>query len=83
MNQERIHRVIAALAPRLGPGEVADGVVEEVAATLGARAVAVMLFDEKRDRMSLVRAVGYPPAVLDRWTNVPLREMPLVVPSGT
>jgi PAS domain S-box-containing protein len=64
---QRIHRVVAALSHRLTAEEVADALVHEVAAALGARAASVFLFDESRDRTVAVRMVGYPEEVIARW----------------
>jgi len=64
---QRIHRIVAALSHRVTPGDVAEALVHEVAAALGARAASVFVFDESRDRSVVVRTVGYPPEVLADW----------------
>ncbi|MCU1279826.1 MAG: Sensory box histidine kinase, partial [bacterium] len=73
-----LHRVIAALSHRLTPEEVADGVVREATSVFGASACMVSLFDEERDRVRVIAALGYPPSVSDRWTARPLADFPVV-----
>jgi len=74
----RIHRVVAALSHRVTAADVAEALVHEVAAVLGARAVAVFLFDDERKRIVTVRTVGYPAGVLERWSLLSVEESPLL-----
>jgi PAS domain S-box-containing protein len=74
-----MHRVVAALSHRLTPEEVADGVVREARAVLGASACMVTLFDEALDRVRVVASLGYPASVSERWTGRSMSEFPLVV----
>jgi PAS domain S-box-containing protein len=76
---QRIHRVVAAVAARVTPDEVADALVREIAATLGAVAASVFLFDETRQRIVRVRAVGYPESVIERWSTLSI-DGPLLGP---
>lgn len=68
----RLHTVTAALTRAVTPGDVARVVLEDLVETTGALAGSVLLFIESPDVLDLVGAVGYPPAVLDAWQQVPI-----------
>jgi PAS domain S-box-containing protein len=75
---QRIHRVVAALSHRVTADEVADALVHEVAGALGAAAASVFLFDDERNCIVSVRAVGYSEDVLERWRGWPIDSSPLL-----
>src|SRR5207249_177777 len=52
--------------------EVAGVVIERGFAVLGARAGSVALLERGRETLRVVRAVGYPDDVLDRWHSIPI-----------
>jgi signal transduction histidine kinase len=66
----RLQQVTSALSESLTPNQVADVVVHQGIATLGARAGSIMLLTD--DRLSLLAAVGYPPEILEQWHSFPL-----------
>jgi PAS domain S-box-containing protein len=69
---EALHAVTARLATALTPGEVAQAVVSEGVAALGARSGAVALLDAARGELHVVQAVGYPPEAMERFRSMPL-----------
>jgi hypothetical protein len=75
---QRIHQVVAALSQRVTATEIADTMVHEVAAALGARAASVFLFDDARDRTVVLRTVGYPEELLARWGSWSMNGSPLI-----
>ena len=74
----RIHRVVAALSARVTAADVAEALAHEVTAALEACAAAVFLFDDERNRIVLVRTLGYPAGVPERWTEAPIDTSPLL-----
>jgi K+-sensing histidine kinase KdpD len=66
-----LQALTAALAQSLTRGEVADVVVAQGVAALGAVAGVVGLLDEESAALSMVRAIGYPPELFGQW-RVPL-----------
>ena len=75
---ERIHGVVASLAHRVTAEEVAAGLASGIAGELGGRAVVIGLFDEARDRIRNLLAVGQPPDALERWSRQSIGESPLL-----
>jgi len=67
----RLQRVTAALAEALTPDEIAAAVVDQGLAALGADAGSLALVTAG-DELEVVRAEGYPAAVLDVWRRFPI-----------
>ncbi|HKV44661.1 MAG TPA: SpoIIE family protein phosphatase [bacterium] len=63
----RLQAVTAALAEALTPARVAEVIVDQGVAALGAQAGAMSLLTEDGTTLELVRAVGYPDEFVARW----------------
>ena len=75
---EALHAVTARLSTALTPADVADAVVGEGVRVLGAHSGSVALLDPSRRELRVVRAIGYPPEVMERFGSLPLdAEFPL------
>jgi len=72
----RLQAVTAALSQALTPAQVAETVVEQGVAALGARAGLVALVTGDGKDLELVRTQGYPEKTLREWHRFPL-EAPL------
>jgi signal transduction histidine kinase len=74
----RLYKITAALSRALTPASVADVIVEQGHAALGARACLIALLTADGTEMEVVGSVGYPAGQIDRWRRFPLRsEVPL------
>ena len=73
----RLHDLVASLAEALTPGEVAQVLVREGAAALGARAGVVYLFDPLTEDLLMEAHLGYP-----EWFLENFRGMSIVDGSG-
>ncbi len=69
---ERLQAVTAALAFAAGPHDVAEVVVDQGVAALDARAGLLALVDPDGATLRMVRGIGYPPELLERWPTLPL-----------
>ncbi|MBH8571643.1 PAS domain S-box protein [Nostocaceae cyanobacterium CENA369] len=67
-----LQKITAALNEALTPQQVAEVVVKQGIAALGAKAGSVLLLDERGTSLKIVQAVGYPQSTVDAWTNYPL-----------
>lgn len=72
---ERLQRITAGLAVALTPDQVADVIVSQGLAALGAIAGAVARLTDDETALVVIRSIGYPPAVID-----PVRRIPLSAP---
>ena len=76
----RLQAVTAALSESLTPPQVADVIVEQGMAVLGASSALVALLTESGTELEIVRAVGYAQDLIEPWrrfsvnTPVPLAE---------
>lgn len=76
----RLQKITAALSEAITPQQVADVVVNQGIAALGASAGSVSLLAEKGSCLKVVQATGYPSSVLEAWESfsvmaaVPLAE---------
>ncbi len=68
----RLQAVTAALAEALAPAEVAQVIVEQGMGALGAVAGVVAVVGEGGEELGLLSAAGYPDALLEAWTRIPL-----------
>ena len=68
----RLQALSSALSMALSADEVADVVIAHVIPTLAANAASVLLVDAAGETLELVRASGYPEAVLRLLARVPL-----------
>ncbi|BAZ50685.1 two-component hybrid sensor and regulator [Nostoc sp. NIES-4103] len=67
-----LQKITAALSEALTPQQVAEVVVKQGIAALGAKAGSVVLLDNQGTSLKLVQAVGYSQSLIDAWTNFPL-----------
>ncbi|AFY40900.1 PAS domain S-box protein [Nostoc sp. PCC 7107] len=65
----RLQKITAALSEAITPQQVADVVVNQGIAALGASAGSVSLLAEKGSCLKVVQATGYPSSVLDAWKS--------------
>lgn len=76
----RLQAVTAALSQSLTPGQVAEVIVEQGMAALGASSALFALLTEDGTELEIVRAVGYKQEIVDAWrrfsvhASVPLAE---------
>lgn len=76
----RLQTVTAALSESLTPEQVAEVIVEQSMAALGAIAVLVVLVSSDRSELEIVKSVGYQPDLVEAWRrfsinlDVPLAE---------
>lgn len=69
---DRLQAVIAELAGALTPERVAEIVVDQGVAALGAVAGAIAVYSAEDRRLSVIRAVGYPAELLEAWRGFPV-----------
>jgi PAS domain S-box-containing protein len=76
----RLQAVTAALSESLTPLQVAEVIVEQSMAVLKATSALVVLVNEDRNELEIVKAVGYPKNLVESWQqfslnlNTPLTE---------
>ncbi|ABA22384.1 multi-sensor hybrid histidine kinase [Trichormus variabilis ATCC 29413] len=68
----RLQSITAALSEALTPQQVADVVVNQGLAALGASAGSVVLLTEGGTTLKIIQAIGYPESVQDAWETFPL-----------
>ncbi|MBE9008201.1 PAS domain S-box protein [Fortiea sp. LEGE XX443] len=68
----RLQKITAALSEAITPQQVADVVVNQGIAALGASAGSVTLLAEQGTDLKVVQASGYPQSMLDNWKSFPL-----------
>jgi PAS domain S-box-containing protein len=68
----RLQGVTAALSESFSPSEVADVIINQVIAASGAVAGSMYMLSPDGATLVLVRAVGFPESILDRWRRFPL-----------
>ncbi|MBD2250081.1 PAS domain-containing protein [Nostoc parmelioides] len=68
----RLQSITAALSEALTPQQVADVVVNQGLAALGASAGSVVLLTEGGTTLKIIQAIGYPESVRDTWKTFPL-----------
>jgi PAS domain S-box-containing protein len=68
----RLQKVTAALSEALTPQQVADVVVNQGIAALGATAGSVVLLDKGGTVLKVVQAIGYPQSVINSWKSFPI-----------
>lgn len=68
----RLQRITAALSEALTPEEVADVVVNQGIAALGATSGSVVLLAGGGNSLKVVQAIGYPESIIDAWASFPL-----------
>jgi len=68
----RLQEVTAALATALTPAQVAEIIVGQSMATLGAYAGGLVLLNESGNELEIVNAGGYPPEMLEHFKRFPL-----------
>ncbi|HEY9803996.1 MAG TPA: PAS domain-containing protein [Leptolyngbyaceae cyanobacterium] len=68
----RLQSITAALSEALTPQEVADVVVNQGLAALGASAGSVVLLTEGGNILKIIKAIGYPESVKDAWETFPI-----------
>jgi len=81
----RIQTVTAAFSSAPTPRDVAQVLATQAQEALAADGALVMLLDKAGERLELAGAVGYPAAVVDEWSAIPLEThlpLPDVVRSG-
>lgn len=68
----RLQSITASLSEALTPQQVADVVVNQGLAALGASAGSVVLLTEGGTTLKIIQAIGYPESVQDAWETFPL-----------
>lgn len=68
----RLQAVTAGLAKALTPAQVAEVIVDQGMAALGATAGSLALLEADGDAIEIVRATGYAQQTLDPWLRIPL-----------
>jgi signal transduction histidine kinase len=68
----RLQAVTAALSEAMTPEQVAEVVIQQGGATLGARAGLIALVSEDGAALEIARAFGYPGETLETWRRFPL-----------
>ncbi|BAZ53770.1 multi-sensor hybrid multi-kinase [Nostoc sp. NIES-4103] len=68
----RLQAVTAALSQSLTPTQVAEVIVEQGMAALGATSALVAMITESGTELEIVRAVGYLPELVDLWRRFPV-----------
>lgn len=68
----RLQKITAALSEALTPHQVADVVVNQGIAALGATAGSVTLLADQGLSIRVVNAIGYPPEVVQPWQSFPV-----------
>jgi PAS domain S-box-containing protein len=67
-----LHSVTSALGEAITPDEVARVVVDRGVAALGAQSGAFAILDRSGSALEVVRAVGYPAEIVERFRHLPL-----------
>ncbi len=67
-----LQSITAALSEALTPQEVADVVMNQGIAALGACAGSVVLLTQGNTSLKVVQATGYPKSIIDTWANFPI-----------
>src|ERR671933_1256832 len=68
----RLQAVTATLAGALTPEDVADAIIEQGFAALGATTGAVVVLSDDATTLRTLRLVGYPPEVGEAWREFPV-----------
>ncbi|BCL39246.1 PAS domain-containing protein [Nostoc sp. MS1] len=68
----RLQSITAALSEALTQEQVADVVVNQGLAALGASAGSVVLLTEGGNTLRIIKAIGYPESVKDAWETFPI-----------
>jgi PAS domain S-box-containing protein len=68
----RLQKITAALSEALTPHQVADVVMNQGIAALGATAGSVTLLADQGLSIRVVNAIGYPPEVVQAWQSFPV-----------
>src|SRR5439155_14874407 len=68
----RLQALTAALSEAVTREQVAEVIVNQGVAALGASAGSLVLPNEAGTELELICAVGYPPALRDSWQELPL-----------
>ncbi|AFY34389.1 PAS domain S-box protein [Calothrix sp. PCC 7507] len=69
----RLQKITAAFSEALTPQEVADVVVSQGIAALGATSGSVVLLADGDTSLKVVKAIGYPQSIINVWTSFPLK----------
>jgi signal transduction histidine kinase len=69
---EHLHALTSALTVAITTDDVLDALVAEMGDLVGASVIAVLLLDESRTRLRIARATGLPPAVEERFREIPV-----------
>jgi PAS domain S-box-containing protein len=67
-----LQQLAAALSSALTPKEVADEIIRYGIQALGATAGSISLVNQDGTQLELLKVVGYPPEMLERWTHFPV-----------
>jgi PAS domain S-box-containing protein len=67
-----LQSITAALSEALTPQQVADVVMNQGIAALGATAGSVILLTQGTNTLRVVQAIGYPQSIIDTWESFPL-----------
>jgi PAS domain S-box-containing protein len=68
----RLQKITAALSEAVTPQQVADVVVNQGIAALGASAGSVFLLTDHGNSLQIIQASGYPQSVVDSWASFPV-----------
>jgi signal transduction histidine kinase len=68
----RLQQVTAAFSRALTPAQVAEIVIQQSMATLGAALGSMLMLNEERTALELIGAVNYPDEVLEPWRSIPM-----------
>jgi len=69
----RMQAITAALSEAVTPEQIADVIVAHAQETFGGSAASLCLLSADQSTLELVRAVGYPSEITQRWRRFPLR----------
>ncbi|HIK06819.1 MAG TPA: PAS domain-containing protein [Trichormus sp. M33_DOE_039] len=80
----RLQSVTAAFSEALTPQQVADVVVNQGIAALGASGGSVVLIQQGGKSLKIVEAIGYPESVRENWASFPITaNVPIAVAAKT
>ncbi|MBE8997295.1 AAA family ATPase [Nostoc sp. LEGE 12447] len=68
----RLQSITAALSESLTPAQVSEVIVEQSMAALRASSALVVLLNENKTELEIVRAVGYNQDLVDAWRHFPI-----------
>ncbi|MEJ6487007.1 AAA family ATPase [Nostoc punctiforme UO1] len=68
----RLQSITAALSESLTPTQVSEVIVEQSMAALKASSALVVLLNENKTELEIVRAVGYKQDLVDAWRHFPI-----------